>query len=157
MENRPPGVWRTPEATILREIGAIRDHLTSPVGTLAYETDEHLKGRQAEVDNIIGRRDFVDDLDTYTARLVRAGTRFWTAHRRELEKLGTLAERIATGSASKSDRRQVKSLQTKLGIEVVSDASVGDADRLTRLEHKLRAVEDLEKELLTELRRRQRK
>lgn len=98
----------------------LRGHLPSlPIVVVTtYPEDPDLLEAFGAVDEIIDRDEFNAEIEQYSVRLVRHGTRFSEERDRHLAELGELSARIAGGLGSAEDRSRAHELQTSLAIAV---------------------------------------
>lgn len=117
----------------------------------AHSEDPDIQSRVGEIDEIIDRERFTADPDSFVDRFVRAGSRFYDAHKEQLERLGDLAAKVAEGRASPADRTELRGLQTALGLPFTYDVvtrseSLDDlqriVERLSDIERRMRANPD---------------
>lgn len=71
------------------------------------EARTHLK----DVENILSRQDFARNAETVIPQMLRAGLRRYDEQRDLLGKMDRLARRVASGSATTADRKELEGLQ----------------------------------------------
>lgn len=114
--------------------------------TAATEADE-LDATSGGAETIMRRQDFGRNTATVIQRMIRAGTRFSKRFTDNLSELGSLAALEASGTASAEDRERIRALQTFLGFEAISEASLYRDDLLSKLEAEIRELRELQQSL----------
>ncbi|MFC1453537.1 hypothetical protein ACFLSJ_09380, partial [Verrucomicrobiota bacterium] len=100
----------------------------------SYERDEDLQAHFGDVEGILKRTDVSQDPNKHVRRMVRAGMRFVEVHERNLATLSALASKVATGSATDADIAELRSLQTMLGLNYVTQEEIDRSSALTKIE-----------------------
>ena len=121
-------------------------YATLPIWVItAYEDDEQLQQRCSEVENVLPRNDFSDHADTYVARFVRFGTKFYQENKQQLERLAELSRKIAGGVATPEEITEIGGLQRNLTLPLQSLQL--RSEWITKMEQTLDELEDLGKRI----------
>ena len=82
----------------------------------AFENDEELEEHGVVLDNVLSRKQFVDDADTWVPRFRRAGQRFFDVYGGHLADLSALAEKSAIGEITPAEEARLRELQATLNV-----------------------------------------
>lgn len=103
----------------------------------AFEKDEELLRRFADVEEIINRNVFAEKAKEYVARFIRSGNRFWSEHEGAMRRLGEIAERIAIGEATDAEKEEATGLQARMALTLQLPEVAERSEELRKLEELL--------------------
>lgn len=127
----------------------IRERLhTLPIYVVtSFEADSELAGSFSDVEQIISRQDFSDNIDKYYPRIMRAGQHFIEDFKKDLSDLNTMTQKIVMGTADGNDIQQVQAIQTKLNLAFSPDEFNKRSLILEQLEEKLNGFSEIKNEI----------
>jgi hypothetical protein len=82
----------------------------------SYPNEPDLQSKFPLFDEILERDTFYNKSDEYVARFLRAGQRFLTTHISQLKQISDLSQKIALGTATNDEKKNLAALQTFIGL-----------------------------------------
>jgi len=101
--------------------------------TSIHISDE-LKSIYNQFNLILSSKEFDDRLKHYLNLIIMSGNNFFNTHKKELEKLSNLSEKIAFGTANPKEIEEAKALQIKLSIPHTIEKNVNREKWLSEIE-----------------------
>lgn len=134
-------------------VESIRKKLPNfPAYIFTSQRDEDLPNHEGEAEDVIERGEFNKNPEKFVARMVRAGQRFHEEHERQLREMTRLAIRVANGTASREEKKQLNNLQISLGTPSGAAINVKREEALAGAEEKVTELEQLVREIENQIR-----
>jgi FixJ family two-component response regulator len=113
----------------------------------SYPDDEELRKKFKDVEAVIERKVFSKDAADYVPRIIRSAQKYFETFQDELAKLSDLARKVAQGIAGKEDFKELKAIQTKLGLSFPLASFNSRNEWLNEFECKLDELKKLSDEI----------
>lgn len=109
---------------------------------------EKLKATLGFFNLILSQREFDNGIDNFVNLFVMSGESWYKDYEKDLSRIGELSEKIATGVAEEGERKELKSLQTRLLIPHATEQVVDRSEYLDELEKTIEKIKEHQNQLL---------
>lgn len=123
----------------------------------AHEGDEDLQDHLGDVEAVFTRHKFTNNAKELVKPMLRAGERFAARFVQELARLSELAAKAASGSATGHELKELRVLQTSIGLISDREHEGTRSEALTKFENALDELEAVTRQVRNRLKRKRKK